>query len=942
MSRAPAHSICIPRAFPYLCLGIAVALFASALLAADWSTLKSSADRHYAAGEYDAAFSDYTQALAQLPPDSPDSAALSLDLGKVYWIRGDYSHAQSLAERALDLYQRAYGPDDSHVVRTLSEIGFAFHGAGDYTAAGPYFERALEISRKALGPTHVETLTVLERLAFNLQRAGDYARAKVLEEEALRGAEQTLGPNHELTAQALRVLSQILVELGDYPTAFGYQQRALAILEARVGKDAVEVGDTLVTMGNGAKDSGFYTRAQECYERAAAIYEKRLGQNTKVGGALDDLGQNFVLLGRYEDARRTFERALSIQTKELGPRHPWTANLIQGLAKVEAGEGHYDKARELYLQNLDIWRERLGPTHPFTVVSMTLLADVLTHLGQFNDALDLALQAAAIRRDNIALTVRGIDERQALRYADLHTASMDIALAIAAKPGTSAAGRAKTWDGLIRSRALVLDEMGARHRSIVQSADSEVLSVAQRTAALRSETARLVLQGPGRLSLADYSRKVEQSRAELSRAEEALALRSAEFRHELVQRRAGLEEVRAALPAGSALVAFRRYHASSDSYLAFVLPAADREVIAIPLGAASRIDSLVSRWRAEIDRERDSLGRSAKANESAYHTAAAALRGAIWDPVASRISASRLFIVPDGALQLVNFAALPVDGTRYLVETGPLIHLLSAERDLTAPAPKALGSGLLAIADPRFDFTPSLLQARVYRGAQSNCGDFASMRWAALPGSLDEARAISRIWTSRGWSSQVLSGAEASEAAVKTWAAGKRVLHLATHGFFLDATCPQATGAARENPLLRAGLVLSGANLHHTARKDEEDGVLTAEEVASLNLEDTEWVVLSGCDTALGDVRVGEGVLGLRRAFEEAGARTLIASLWPVDDQDTREWMSALYGARFVGGKSTAESIRSAGRTRLQSRRAAGQSTHPFYWAGFVAVGDWR
>jgi len=913
-------------------------------LAADWSTLKSSGDRHYAAGEYDAAFADYSQALAQLPTDSLDNAAVSLDLGKVYWMRGDYLHSQSVAEHALDIYRRAYGSDDPNGARALSEIGFALHGAGNYAEAEPYLERALEIDRKALGPEHLETITVLERVAFNLQRAGDYARAKVLEEEALRNAERTLGSDHPLTGQALRVLGQVLVELGDYPGAFAYQQRALAILEARVGKDAVEVGDTLVTMGNGAKDAGFYTQAQQYYERAAAVYEKKLGQNTKVGGALDDLGQDFVLMHRYEDARRTFERALAIQTRELGPRHPWTGNLIQGLAKVEAGEGHFEKARELYLQNLDIWRERLGPAHPFTVVSMTLLADVLKNLGRYDEALELALQAASIRRDNIALTVRSVDERQALRYADLHTASMDTALAIAALPSTSEMARAKSWDALIRSRALVLDEMGARHRSIVQSDDPDVRQLAQRAATLRSEAAKLVLAGPGKLLPVEYSRKVDQSRAELARAEEALALKSAEFRHELGQRRAGLEEVRAALPAGGALVAFRRYHGAADSYLAFVLPAPGRDVVAVPLGAASQIDGLVGKWRDEIARERDSFGRNARVNEAAYRAAAAALRVAVWDPIAKRIpAASRVFIVPDGALQLVNFAALPVGETQYLAEAGPLLHLLSTERDLTAPALKPSGTELLAIANPQFDATPgSPVPSRVYRGLHSACGDFASMQFGSLPGSVDEVNAIRQIWQARGWRSQVLSGTSATEAAVKTQAAGKRVLHLATHGFFLDAACPQATGAARENPLLRAGLALSGANLHRAARKDEEDGVLTAEEVASLNLENTEWVVLSGCETAIGDVRAGEGVLGLRRAFEEAGARTLIASLWPVDDQDTREWMTLLYRSRFMDRKSTAESIRAADRGRIAARRAAGQSTHPFYWAGFVAVGDWR
>src|SRR5262249_12348090 len=157
--------------------------------------------------------------------------------------------------------------------------------------------------------------------------------------------------------------------------------------------------------------------------------------------------------------------------------------------------------------------------------------------------------------------------------------------------------------------------------------------LAQRAATLRSEAAKLVLAGTGKLSLPEYTRMVDQSRAELSRAEEALALKSAEFRHELGQRRAGLDEVRAALPVGSALVAVRRYHGTSDAYLAFVLPAPGRDVVSVQLGAASQIDALVTKWRDEIARERDSFGRNAKGNEASYRTAAVALRAAVWDPI---------------------------------------------------------------------------------------------------------------------------------------------------------------------------------------------------------------------------------------------------------------------------------------------------------------------
>ena len=121
-----------------------------------------------------------------------------------------------------------------------------------------------------------------------------------------------------------------------------------------------------------------------------------------------------------------------------------------------------------------------------------------------------------------------------------------------------------------------------------------------------------------------------------------------------------------------------------------------------------------------------------------------------------------------------------------------------------------------------------------------------------------------------------------------------------------------------------------------------DDGILTAEEVSGLNLQGLEWAVLSACDTGLGQIRAGEGVLGLRRAFQIAGAATVIMSLWSVDDDATRLWMQALYEARLRDRASTAQAVHRAGRAVLQSRRALKQSTHPFYWAGFVAAGDWR
>jgi CHAT domain-containing protein len=206
----------------------------------------------------------------------------------------------------------------------------------------------------------------------------------------------------------------------------------------------------------------------------------------------------------------------------------------------------------------------------------------------------------------------------------------------------------------------------------------------------------------------------------------------------------------------------------------------------------------------------------------------------------------------------------------------------------------------------------------------------------------------------------LLTGAAATERSFKEQAPGNRVLHLATHGFFLGDSCQSANAGTRavgglatakpgktapveqQNPLLLAGLALAGANRRSTARPEDDDGILTAEEVAAMNLDGVEWAVLSACDTGLGQIKTGEGVFGLRRAFQLAGVRTVIMSLWSVEDEATRLWMRHLYEGRLLRHLSTADAVREANLSVLRDRRAKGLSTHPFYWGGFVAAGDWR
>jgi CHAT domain-containing protein len=284
----------------------------------------------------------------------------------------------------------------------------------------------------------------------------------------------------------------------------------------------------------------------------------------------------------------------------------------------------------------------------------------------------------------------------------------------------------------------------------------------------------------------------------------------------------------------------------------------------------------------------------------------------------------------------------------------------------------AAGQGLLAIGDPDYDRTENVAaklavqlaaMLTTFRGARPGCASFEQLRFERLPSTRKEIREIDRAWkrAQKQESTIELTGQRASEARVKAEISGKRLVHFATHGFFLEDECrggnpgpvalrePRAipsetppAGTPIENPLLLSGLALAGSNARDDVSPEQEDGILTAEELATLDLSGIEWAVLSACDTGTGDVRASEGVFGLRRAFETAGAHTVIMSLWSIEDEAGRAWMNELYRARYIEGRSTADALTGASRRILSERRAQKLTTHPSGWAGFIAAGDWR
>jgi CHAT domain-containing protein len=284
--------------------------------------------------------------------------------------------------------------------------------------------------------------------------------------------------------------------------------------------------------------------------------------------------------------------------------------------------------------------------------------------------------------------------------------------------------------------------------------------------------------------------------------------------------------------------------------------------------------------------------------------------------------------------------------TGYLAEHGPVIHTLSSERDLVPEEARPAKQGLLVIGNPAFPAAevaagpgqaglgktvPDATGDAAKRGA-AWCMDLRTQSFHPLVGSGIEAADIATSW--RRWTrderEDLATGEMATRELFLKEAGEHRVLHMATHAFLMDSRCGNG------NPLLNSGLVFAGDKEHR------QDSILTAQQIASMDLSGVDWAVLSACNTGNGELRDGEGVMGLQRAFRIAGARSVVMTLWPVDDEVTREFMHKLYEERLGRHASTANAVWRAERGLLLERRAAGKSTHPWYWAGFVGSGGWE
>ena len=771
--------------------------------------------------------------------------------------------------------------------------------------------------------TRMDVLTGLDRAP----------EARAVAEEAFEIAQKEFPDSSEAGATA-GALGRICYKLGDYPCAVRAQEFAVAQERKTAGGNNAELSASLNNLGALKSRMGDVNGAIKALEEALAIAYNIDPNDNHTGVIENNLGANYMKAQNFPKAAEHLNRAIDMLTKLYGADSVRLMQVNRNLAGLYTRTGQFTlawKAYEFSLQNKYEQMDNNASSH-------AQFAQSLAQGGNAQRAMEEGITSARIGREIFVLQARTLPERQALAYDAMRAHGLDTSLSVVLKhPELS---NVEIYQELIRSRALVADEMARRQRNLNANNDPETAHLLAEMNQARGDLLAAENSSPDKIARAD---KVSAASGRMEKIERELAERSAAARNDERIYLVTTEDLRRKLPAHSVLISYVEYRrrvvdavdpaaTETPSYMAFVLHPDSSRIQAFDLGESKSIADSVAKARSAADAEAHGGGLASRRNERVYRDAALALRKRIWDTLHAELGDARLaLVVPDGVLNLVPFSSMP-SGNGYLVEHGLVIHVLTSERDLALAEGGAKKTGLLAVGSPQFELAAVAGDASRLRGASVPCEDFRSLQFHSLPGTGMEVADIAKSW--HRWNgaepSALLTGAEATRNRFIEQASQNRVLHIATHAFVLDRGCGNG------NPLLHSGLVFAGANA------SRDTAILTAQQIASLDLSGVDWAVLSACNTGNGELHDGEGVLGLQRAFRVAGAHSVIMTLWPVDDDVTRRFMHELYAQRLGRHATTADAVWASSRKLLVERRAAGKSTHPWYWAGFVGSGGWE
>ncbi len=895
--------------------------------------------------------------------DHVDYAAALNNLATVYSASAKYEDAESNYLEVKKIRESKLGKQHPEYARILNNLAELYTKMGRYQAADQYFQEATGLFEKLSGKESPEYCWVLNNYGFLCQKMGNYELAESYLTETNRIRLKSLGRDHPDYASGLVNLANLYNTLGNYEKAAPIYEEASEIEGRLFGKNDPRYGQVVNNLAVMYTDMNFDPKAEALFNESKNIIEHSIGkENADYTQTLNNLAIYYIENKKYAQAETYLTEANEITKKRLGLNHPKYANTLEDLALLKKKTKNLPKALELSKQAVEIYKNSLGTEHNRFSQNLINLAQLEGLTGDLTKAEKDFETAADIQRRLILRSTRYLSERELASFTSLYKKNIDLFFSFNFKNPQSRILNGVSFNNALLYKGFLLNA-SLRFKNLVKANKTDVEQFDMMSSSIRR--------------LNDMYSKPKSERDSMSVLQ--LEFKVNELEKELTKKIAGLGDamkdvnwlqVKSKLMPNEAaieFVSFRlTYPSETDSilYAAVLIKPNAPDPEFIPLFEEKSLDSLLTkngeRSESYVKQLYSLDGRGAIAVEKPLRT----LADLIWKPFGNKLTdVKTIYFASTGLINRLNIGAIPLADEEIYADRFNLINLGSTRQlienrvENEKHSPPILFGGIIYDADSMATLQPNFNQSTEVFAMRRNQSTLPQKEissrggtWNFLKWTSKEINSISALMNSASLTPKLLSGYDGSEENFKSLGnsgISPYVIHAATHGFFF--TDPKDLSITRsannnlesnykisENPMIRSGIVLAGGNYAWKNGKPVadgmDDGIVTALEISQMDLSQTELVVLSACETGLGDIKGNEGVYGLQRAFRIAGARNLIMSLWQVPDKQTSLLMTAFYKNWLENKKSIPEAFRSAQR----ELREAGLDV--YQWGGFVLV----
>jgi len=859
------------------------------------------------------------------------------NLAVIYNEMGNYSAALPFDIEAMNIDKEILGENNPDFATDLSNLATCYREMGNYSEAEPLLLEAKKIQKELLGEKNDYYANTLNNLAEVYQDMGNYAAAEILYIEAKNIWREMLGVKNTYYAISLDNLAGLYFAMGNYKAAESLYLETKNIRREVLGVKHPDYALSLNNLANLFNAMGNYSAAEPLYLESKNICKETLGEkNPKYAVSLNNLAELYKSMGNNAAAEHLYIEAMNIRKDVLGETHPTYAQSLINMADLYYGMGDYEKAESYYIKNINICLANIKQNFGF-LSENEKENYIKTFSKNFNEFSVFALQRykanplIAQNLFNITLATKGI----------LLFSSNCILNEIIRSSDTVLVNQYKKWRGLKEDIGRYsqlgkekLKKMNLRLDSLEDLANTMEKKISLKSNAFSDDRKNNEItwdQVQGRLN-------DKEAAIEFIRIKSELSLKDNPVKIDTIDNSKGIHDS----------IVFKREKNDSVFYAALIVRPGYKSPKLISLFDEKKLEEILNKMVG--NRGVQILDQPVTDEKSR------ALYDLIWLPLDSLLKGVKtVYYAPTGLLYKVSFAAMTSAKNKFLFDLYNL-KTLNSTRELmnqnnSLYLKPDFTCSIYGGIQYNIDANKLITNANKYKPddkivlAQNDKTESKEIKrsgeWIYLKGTLSEAESIEKEFQDAKISTTLYTGENANEESFKSLSSkSPTIIHIATHGFYIADNVNKNTDLEagnnfknNKNPLFRSGLIMAGANRvwsGNSAIDGVDDGILTAFEVSNLNLSNTKLVVLSACETGLGEIRGSEGVYGLQRAFKMAGVKYIIMTLWEIRDEVTVEFMSTLY-QQWLKGKEIHDAFKFA-------QDAMRKKYEANYWAAFVLV----